>query len=228
MADQKVLARDPTTGEVVEVVVLHPDLSSEAVGAAASAVANHVYSRDPHSQYLTQGEGDARYAQLSQIPAAGTDNAGMTRTTPTTSASTAVTVLQSFPLPVGSVQAGAEFEFSASLRVINKVTATDSVVTLSVGAVDVLVLTQGNGIYAAGAPGAAVFIEGRITFTSTTTAEAVIVACKSQGAAFNAVANTSAPVDVVTAEATSLDLKFNTSGTTATFICRQATIQRVK
>lgn len=161
-------------------------------------------------------------------PPAGTDNTAVTRTAPTASASTALTTLISFPITGGSIVAGSEFEFSASLRVINTTTATNSVVTLSVGATNILVLTQANGGTAAAAPGAAVFVRGRITFYSATAAEAVIHFGKSQAVAANIFLNTSASATVVTAANTTLDLKYNTSGTTATFICRQATIQRVK
>jgi hypothetical protein len=36
----------------------------EAAGAATAAVAAHVAAADPHPAYLTQGEGDARYAPI--------------------------------------------------------------------------------------------------------------------------------------------------------------------
>jgi hypothetical protein len=151
----------------------------------------------------------------------------VTRTAPTASASTVLTTVQSFPLTGGATVAGHEYEFEASLRVINTTTATNLVVTLSVGATNVLVLTQANGTTAAASPGAPVFIRGRLTFSSATSAEAFIHAGKSQAVAYNAVLNTSAPVTVVTAANTTIDLKVNTSGTTATFICRQATIRKV-
>lgn len=152
----------------------------------------------------------------------------VSRTTPTASASTALTTVISYPVATGEIVPGSEYEFSASLRVINTTTATNSVVTLSVGAVNVLVLTQANGTTAAAAPGAPLFVHGRITFYSATQAEAVIHATKSQAVAFNAVTNTSASVTVAAATATTIDLKFNTSGATSTFIARQATIHRVK
>lgn len=152
----------------------------------------------------------------------------VTRTAPTASASTALTTIQSFPIAAGEIVPGSEYEFSASLRVINTTTTTNSVVTLSVGATNVLVLTQANGGTAAAAPGAPVQITGRITFLSATQAECQIHFAKSQAVAANIILNTSAPIAVSAAGATTIDLKYNTSGTTATFICRQATIKKVK
>lgn len=152
----------------------------------------------------------------------------VTRTAPTASASTALTTIQSYPVATGEITAGSEYEFYASLRVINTTTATNAVVTLSVGAVNVLVLTQAIGATAAAAPGAAVELYGQITFYSATAAEAYIRASKQAAVAFDAVANTAASVTVAAATATTIDLKFNTSGATSTFIARQATIRRVK
>jgi len=40
------------------------DVGAEPSGAAAAAIAAHVAAADPHSQYQTQTESDARYAQL--------------------------------------------------------------------------------------------------------------------------------------------------------------------
>jgi hypothetical protein len=91
----------------------------------------------------------------------------------------------------------------------------------------VLVLTQALGTTAAAAPGAPIVIQGSMTFSSATAAEAVITAFKSQAVAFTAVTNTTAPVTVATATNTTIDLKVNTSGATSTFIARQATIKRV-
>ena len=160
--------------------------------------------------------------------AAGTNNTAVTRTAPTASASTALTTIQSYPVAAGEITAGSEYEFFASLRVINTTTATNAVITLSVGATNVLVLTQAIGATAAAAPGAAVDIYGRITFYSTTQAEAIIRASKQAAVAFDAVANTSASITVSAAGATTIDLKFNTSGATSTFIARIASIQRIK
>lgn len=152
----------------------------------------------------------------------------VTRTAPTASASTVLTTIQSYPLATGEVTAGSEYEFYASLRVINTTTATNAVITLSVGATNVLVLTQAIGTTAAAAPGAAVEIYGRITFYSATSAEAYIRASKQAAVAFDAVANTSASVTVAAAAATTIDLKFNTSGATSTHIARIATIRKVR
>lgn len=160
--------------------------------------------------------------------AGGSNNTAVTRTSATASASTVLTTIQSYPIAAGEITAGSEYAFKASLRVINTTTATNAVVTVSVGATNVLVLTQAIGTTAAAAPGAAYHIEGRITFYSTTQAECEILAIKQAAVAFTAVANTSAPITVSAAGATTIDLKFNTSGATSTFIARQATIQRVK
>jgi hypothetical protein len=151
----------------------------------------------------------------------------VTRTSPTASASTALTTVQSFLLAAGNTAAGHEYEFEASLRVINTTTATNLVVTLSVGVVNVLVLPQALGTTAAVTPGATILIKGRLTFLSATAAEAIVHVVKSHAVAFNTVLSTSAPVTVVTAAETTIDLKVNTSGATSTFICRQATIKRV-
>ena len=40
------------------------DVGADPAGTAAAAVATHLAAADPHPQYLTQGEGDGRYAQL--------------------------------------------------------------------------------------------------------------------------------------------------------------------
>jgi hypothetical protein len=162
------------------------------------------------------------------IPPAGTDNRAVTRTAPTASASTALTTIQSYPVATGEVTGGSEYEFYASLRVINTTAPSNAVITLSVGATNVLVLTQAIGATAAAAPGAAVVIRGRITFLSATQAECEILAIKQAAVAFTALANTSAPITVAAATATTIDLKFNTSAATSTFIARQATIMRIK
>jgi hypothetical protein len=158
---------------------------------------------------------------------AGTISA-TTRTSPTASASTVLTTLISYNLGAGEVVAGSEYEFSASLRVINTNTATNGVVTLSVGAANVLVMTQALGATAAASPGSPVLIRGVINFASTTQAECVIHFFKSQAVAANILLNTSAPITVAASGATTIDLKFNTSGATSTFICRQASISKVK
>lgn len=152
----------------------------------------------------------------------------VTRSAPTASASTAVTTLISYPVAAGEIVAGSVFEFEASLRLINTTTATNSVVTVSLGATNILVLTQANGTTAAAAPGAPVLVKGTVTFYSATQAECIIHFVRSQAVAANIALNTSASATVVGAVATTLDIKYNTSGTTATFICRHASIKKVK
>lgn len=208
-------------------------ITNTDTGSAARTA--HEAAADPHPQYTTTAEAAAAApvqsvnGQTGNVTvAAGTNNNATTRTAPTASASTAVTTIASLPIAAGEIVAGSEYEFFASLRVINTTTATNSVVTVSVGATNVLVLTQANGTTAAAAPGAPVQIYGRITFYSATQAECVIHFAKSQAVAANVILNTSAPITVAAATATTIDLKYNTSGTTATFIARQATIQRIK
>ena len=89
-------------------------------------------------------------------------------------------------------------------------------------------LTQAIGTTAAAAPGAPTFVRGILTFYSTTQAECLIFFSRSQAVAATAVLNTSAPITVSAAGATTINLQFNTSGATSTFIARQATIKRVK
>lgn len=166
--------------------------------------------------------------KLDGLVAGATANGATTRSSATASASTALTTLISHAIAAGEVQPGSEYDFTASLRLINTTTATNSVVTLSVGATNVLVLTQANGTTAAATPGAPIQIKGTITFYSATQAECVIHYVRSNAVAANVILNTSAPITVSAAGATTIDLKFNTSGATATFICRQARIQKVK
>lgn len=195
----------------------------------------HEGSADPHPQYTTTAEAAAAApvqsvnGQTGAVTvAAGTDNKAETRSSATASASTAVTTIQSHAIADGEIVPGSEYEFWASLRVINTTTATNIVVTLSVGATNVLVLTQALGTTARASPGGAVEIYGRITFYSTTQAECYIRAFTPVAVAFDAAANTSAPITVSAAGATTLNLQVNTSGATSTFIARQATIQRIK
>lgn len=218
-----------------------------ATGATGPAGSNGVTSFNGRTGAITpqQGDYDAFFTTPAEAAAAapvqsvngqtgnvtvaaGTNNAATTRSSATASASTAVTTLVSHAIAAGEIVPGSEYEFTASLRVINTTTATNSVVTLSVGATNVLVLTQANGGTAAAAPGAPVYVYGKITFYSDTQAEAIIHFARSQAVAANIILNTSAPITVSAAGATTIDLKFNTSGATGTFICRQATIQRVK
>jgi len=205
-------------------VITNTDTGSAARTAHEAAV-------DPHPQYTTSAEAAAAAPVQSVNGSTGAVTVptypAVTRTTPTASASTVLTTVQSFPLAAGVTVAGHEYEFEASLRVINTTTATNLVVTLSVGVVNVLVLPQALGTTAAVTPGATILIKGRLTFLSDTAAEAIVHVVKSHAVAFNTVLSTSAPVTVVTAAETTIGLKVNTSGATSTFICRQATIKRV-
>lgn len=198
----------------------------------STAVAAHEALGDPHPQYTTAAEAAAAApvqsvnGQTGAVVIQGSKAA--TRSSATASASTAVTSLISLPIDAGEIVPGSTYEFEASLRVINTTTATNSVITLRVGGTNVLVLTQANGTTAAATPGAPVQVKGTITFYSTTQAEANIHFAKSQAVAANIILNTSAPIAVSAAGATTIELLYNTSGTTATFICRQARIAKVK
>lgn len=152
----------------------------------------------------------------------------VTRSSASASASTVVTTIASYPIGTGEIVPGSEYEFYASIRLINTTTASNSLVTITVGATTVLTLTQANGTTAAAAPGAAVEIFGRITFYSATQAECTIRYVRSAAVASSQVASTSASVTVAAASATPLELKFSTSAASTTFIARQAAIHRVK
>lgn len=157
-----------------------------------------------------------------------TNNVASTSTAASSSFSTAVTTVRTLTLAAGEVVAGSEYEFFASLRVINTITVTNLVIAIDHDATNVLTLTQALGANANASPGRTILVEGRITFYSNTQAEASITAYTGVAAAFNAVANTSAPVTVSASGAANLSLKINTSGSSSTVIVRQATIQRVK
>lgn len=180
----------------------------------------------PQGEVGPQGPQGPQGVQGIQGPAGTTP--AVTRSAATASASTAVTTLISYPIAAGEIVAGSEFEFFASIRLINTTTATNAVVTLAVGATNVLVLTQAIGTTAAATPGAPTQIFGRITFISATQAECMIEYVRSAAVAANIILNTSAPITVSAAGATTLDLKFNSSGATSTFIARQASIKKVK
>lgn len=66
----------------VQAALVELDAEKEAAGTAASVVASHAAAADPHPQYLTQPEGDARYMQIGgggsgdvAGPASAADNA---------------------------------------------------------------------------------------------------------------------------------------------------------
>lgn len=180
---------------------------------------------------VTFSAGTKRVAMV--LPAKGFEAGATANTAATSSAasasfSTAVTTVRTLTTKPGEVVAGAEYEFFASLRVINTATATDLVLSIAVGATNVVTLTQALGTTANASPGRSVIVEGRLTFYSATQAEAAITAYTGTAVVFNAVTNTSASITVAAAGATALNLNVNTSGATSTVIVRQATIQRVK
>lgn len=209
---------------------------AEAGTIAAAEVDAHEALADPHPQYTTAAEASAAApvqsvnGQTGNVTvAAGTDNTAVTREAPTASSNSATPVtLATYNIAAGEVTPGSEYEFEAHLRVINTTTATNSVIRVLVNGSNVLPLTQANGTTAAAAPGAVVVLRGRITFASTTAAEGYIHFLKSAAVAANVVSGTSAPASVSVAGASTIVLDFAVSGTTASFICRQATIQRIK
>lgn len=151
-----------------------------------------------------------------------------TLTAPTASFSTAVTTILSQAITGGSIVAGSMFEFFVRAQVINTVTASNLVATISIGATNVVVLTQAMGTTARAAPGGAVIITGKISFSSATAAEATVQAFTSTATAFNAAAATTAAVTVVTATNTTADIKLNSSAATTTVIVREASLKRLK
>lgn len=58
------LAAANNLSDVANAVTARANLGAETAGAAAAAVSGHAAASDPHPVYLTQTEGDARYAPL--------------------------------------------------------------------------------------------------------------------------------------------------------------------
>ncbi len=82
--------------------ITNTDTGSAAVGA-------HEGAADPHPQYLTQAEGDARYVQPAQLPPSKL-SAKISTLFVSTANSTAVQVVLSLAIPAGYLTAGKSFD----------------------------------------------------------------------------------------------------------------------
>ena len=57
-------AVDSVNGKTGIVVLSPEDLGADSAGAASVAIAQHEAAADPHPQYLTETEADAKYATI--------------------------------------------------------------------------------------------------------------------------------------------------------------------
>lgn len=213
------LASDTVTINAGTGIVLTADAATDTMSIANSGVTS-----------VAAGAGISVSAATGALTVTNT-LPGYTTTTlnaPTASFSTAVTTVISQAIAGGSIAAGSMFQFSVRAQVINTIAASNLVCTISIGAVNVLVQTQAMGTTARAAPGGAVIIEGTISFSSATAAEATSRAFTGTAVAFDAAAATAAAVTVATAAATTADIKLNSSAATTTVIVREASLIRIK
>lgn len=69
-------AVDSVNGKTGIVVLSPEDLGADSAGAASAAIAQHEAAADPHPQYLTETEADAKYATIGSGGGTGGDPAG--------------------------------------------------------------------------------------------------------------------------------------------------------
>lgn len=212
-------AADSVTINAGAGITLTADAATDTMSIANSGVTS-----------VTAGTGIAVSAATGALTVTNTLPGYVTTTlaAPTASFSTAVTTIVSQAIAGGSIVAGSMFQFRVRAQVINTIAASNLVCTISIGAVNVLVQTQAMGTTARAAPGGAVIIEGTISFSSATAAEATSRAFTSSAVAFDAAAATAAAVTVATAAATTADIKLNSSAATTTVIVREASLIRIK
>jgi hypothetical protein len=199
-------------------------------GISVSAATGAVTLTNTGVTSVTAGTGISVSAATGGVTVTNTQP-GYTTTTiaaPSASFSTVVTTVISQAIAGGSISAGAMYEFYVRAQVINTTAASNLVATISIGAVNVLVLTQAMGATARAAPGGAVIIQGTISFSSATAAEATARAFTSTAVAFDTASATTAAVTVATAAATTADIKLNSSAATTTVIVREAMLRRIK
>jgi len=200
--------------------------------AQISAITAFLGGSDPFPQYTTSSEAAAAApvqsvnGQTGAVVVASGANA-VTNTTRSASFSTAVTTVGSFPIAGGSIAGGAQYRIKVAVLLTNTTAASNLVASFAVGATAVQTLTQALGATARTAQ--TVTLEGSITFSSATAADAHIRGFTSSAVAFDTLIGTGAtPTTVATAANTDVNVKLNTSAATSTLIVKELTIEKVK